>query len=429
MNSIAFVGAQTGDEGKGVRVAYYVKRAVENLDRFCGVSDEPRVLTMRWHGGANAGHTVIFEGDKYVLHQLPCGILIPKTYNLMGEGVYFNPRKAIGEIKSLRDLGIKINSKNFGIASNAHVTLDYHIEMDVEDSRGQIGHTSTGSGIKPTAIDKQSRVGIRFEEFLDKREFVEALKARFPSGMPKGTYNQFAESYSAEREFLSDISVLQTEIMSRRNFKILIGEGAQGFQLDVDRGLYPGVTSSNPSIPYFNADIIIGTVKMYESSVGGGRPFVGKMEKNLENSLRDVWKEFGATTGKPRSLGWLDIVALKNAIDSSGIDVLVGTCGDRLEQLAKIGEKVKLITAYEIEGKKFDKWDKSFHKRGTLYNAKPVFEEFDAWEKFFDADEQKLSLNSQKFVDRIQELTGIDFIAHGYGPGINDVFDLDKIII
>ena len=171
----------------------------------------------------------------------------------------------------------------------------------------------------------------------------------------------------------------------------------------------------------------MGTVKMYESSVGGGRPFVGRMEKSLEDSLRNDWREFGTTTGKPRSLGWLDVVALKNAIDSSGIDVLVGTCGDRLEQLAKIGEKVKLITAYEIDGKKFDSWDKSFHKRGTLHRAKPLFEEFDAWDKFFDVDEQKLSTNAQKFVDRIQKLTGTEFVAHGYGPGIGDVFDLDNL--
>ncbi len=425
---MTFIGAQTGDEGKGVRVAYYVKNAVEELNELYGKSTEPRVLTLRWQGGANAGHTVVLNERKYALHQLPCGILIPGTYNLMGEGVYFNPRKASDEIKALRNSGIKIGSKNFGIASNAHVTLDYHIDMDAEDSNGQTGHTSTGSGIKPTAIDKYARTGIRFEEFLDKKEFIEALKIRFPKEMPKGTYKQFADSYSAEREFLSGLSVLQTDVMCRKNFNVLIGEGAQGFQLDVDRGLYPGVTSSNPSIPSFKTDILVGTVKMYESSVGGGRPFVGRMNKNLEDSLRNDWKEFGTTTGKPRSLGWLDIVALKNAIESSGINALVGTCGDRLEQLAKIGEKVKLITAYEIEGKKFDRWDKSFHKRSTLYDAKPVFEEFDAWEKFFDVKKQKLSPNAKKFVDRIQELTGTEFIAHGYGPGIDDILDLESYI-
>ncbi len=422
---MTFIGAQTGDEGKGVRVAYYVKGAVKELNELYGESTEPRVLTLRWQGGANAGHTVVLNERKYALHQLPCGILIPGTYNLMGEGVYFNPRKASEEIKSLRSCGIAIDSKNFGIASNAHMTLDYHIDMDKEDSKGQTGHTSTGSGIKPTAIDKQARTGIRFEEFLDEKEFIEALKMRFPNGMPNGTYKHFADSYAIEREFLSKLSVLQTDVMCPKRFNVLIGEGAQGFQLDVDRGLYPGVTSSNPSIPSFKTDIVVGTVKMYESSVGGGRPFVGRMNESLEDSLRNDWKEFGTTTGKPRSLGWLDIVALKHAIDSSEINVLVGTCGDRLEQLAKRGEKVKLIVAYDIDGKKIDRWDKSFHKRSKLYNAKPVFEEFDAWQKFFDEDRQKLSQNAQRFVDRIQELTDTEFIAHGYGPGIDDVFDLD----
>ena len=422
---MTFIGAQTGDEGKGVRVAYYVKGAVKELNELYGESTEPRVLTLRWQGGANAGHTVVLNERKYALHQLPCGILIPGTYNLMGEGVYFNPRKASEEIKSLRSCGIAIDSKNFGIASNAHMTLDYHIDMDKEDSKGQTGHTSTGSGIKPTAIDKQARTGIRFEEFLDEKEFIEALKMRFPNGMPNGTYKHFADSYAIEREFLSKLSVLQTDVMCPKRFNVLIGEGAQGFQLDVDRGLYPGVTSSNPSIPSFKTDIVVGTVKMYESSVGGGRPFVGRMNESLEDSLRSDWKEFGTTTGKPRSLGWLDIVALKHAIDSSEMNVLVGTCGDRLEQLAKRGEKVKLIVAYDIDGKKIDRWDKSFHKRSKLYNAKPVFEEFDAWQKFFDEDRQKLSQNAQRFVDRIQELTDTEFIAHGYGPGIDDVFDLD----
>ena len=422
---MTFIGAQTGDEGKGVRVAYYVKGAVKELNELYGESTEPRVFTLRWQGGANAGHTVVLNERKYALHQLPCGILIPGTYNLMGEGVYFNPRKASEEIKSLRSCGIAIDSKNFGIASNAHMTLDYHIDMDKEDSKGQTGHTSTGSGIKPTAIDKQARTGIRFEEFLDEKEFIEALKMRFPNGMPNGTYKHFADSYAIEREFLSKLSVLQTDVMCPKRFNVLIGEGAQGFQLDVDRGLYPGVTSSNPSIPSFKTDIVVGTVKMYESSVGGGRPFVGRMNESLEDSLRSDWKEFGTTTGKPRSLGWLDIVALKHAIDSSEMNVLVGTCGDRLEQLAKRGEKVKLIVAYDIDGKKIDRWDKSFHKRSKLYNAKPVFEEFDAWQKFFDEDRQKLSQNAQRFVDRIQELTDTEFIAHGYGPGIDDVFDLD----
>ncbi len=425
MISMTFIGAQTGDEGKGVRVAYYVKGAVKELNELYGESTEPRVLTLRWQGGANAGHTVVLNERKYALHQLPCGILIPGTYNLMGEGVYFNPRKASEEIKSLRSCGIAIDSKNFGIASNAHMTLDYHIDMDTEDSKGQTEHTSTGSGIKPTAIDKQARTGIRFEEFLDEKEFIEALKMRFPNGMPNGTYKHFADSYAIEREFLSKLSVLQTDVMCPKRFNVLIGEGAQGFQLDVDRGLYPGVTSSNPSIPSFKTDIVVGTVKMYESSVGGGRPFVGRMNESLEDSLRNDWKEFGTTTGKPRSLGWLDIVALKHAIDSSEMNVLVGTCGDRLEQLAKRGEKVKLIVAYDIDGKKIDRWDKSFHKRSKLYNAKPVFEEFDAWQKFFDEDRQKLSQNAQRFVDRIQELTDTEFIAHGYGPGIDDVFDLD----
>ena len=430
MGSIAFIGAQTGDEGKGVRVGYYTKKAVDTIQESYGDSEDPRVLVLRWQGGANAGHTVFLEGKKYALHQLPSGILIPGTFNLMGEGVYFNPRKALEEIEALKKQGIKIDTCNFGIASNAHVTLDYHIDLDEAISRGMTGHLSTGKGIRPTAMDKQGRVGIRFEEFLDRAEFIQILKNRFPDGMPKGvSYDSFVDSYSAERNVLSELSVLHSDIMNNLSFKLVVGEGAQGFQLDVDRGLYPGVTSSNPSIVPFRADVLAGVVKMYESSVGGGRPFVGRMDEPLETKLREFWGEFGTTTGKPRGLGWFDVVEINNAIDSSEIDVLVGTCGDRLEELAKIGEKVKLIVAYDIDGKRFDRWDKSFHKRSKLYSAKPVFEEFEPWSKFFDEEKGKLTSNAQRFVDRIQDLTDTEFVAHGHGPEIKDVLDLDKGLI
>jgi adenylosuccinate synthase len=427
MKSVAFIGAQSDDEGKGVRVAYYANLARNHLQKIYGDS-KPHILVMRWQRGANAGHTLFSDGKRYALHQLPSGIILPGTFNLMAEGVYFNPRKAKKEIEDLRMRGVKINQNNFGISSNSHVTLDYHVDLDDLDSLGRTGHTSTGNGIKPTAVDKQARVGIRFEEFLDRTEFIEALKKRFPDEMPQKyiSYEHFADSYVAEMEALSDLSVLQTDVLRMDSLKVLIGEGAQGFQLDVDRGAYPGVTSSNPSIVPFRTDSIVGVVKMYESSVGGGRPFVGRMNKNLETRLRESWKEFGTTTGKPRNLGWIDIVELRNAIDSSEIDFLIGTCGDRLQKLTKFGEKVKMIVAYEIEGKKFEKWDKSFHKRRNLYQANPIFEEFDAWDKFYDPKTKSLTQNAQKFVNRIEHLTNKKFIAHGYGPEIDDVLDIDK---
>ncbi|MEK6909324.1 MAG: adenylosuccinate synthetase [Nanoarchaeota archaeon] len=426
--SVAFVGAQTGDEGKGVRVDYYVTRAVEYSKPM--PQQDPKVWTMRWQGGRNAGHTVIKNGEKYALHQIPSGILIPGTFNLMGESVFLEPRQCLEEIMELRRRGVKIDRSNFGIASNAHVTLDYSIEADKEASKLRVGHTSTGQGIKQTAVDKYGRVGIRFQEFIKFDSFVAALKTRFPEGMPSdfGTHEDFANSYNYERDELVEFPILQTDIVGNKNFVYGIGEGAQGFQLDVDRGLYPGVTSSNPSIVPFRTNKVVGVVKMYESSIGGDRPFIGRMETDLETRLRDLWKERGTTTGKDRSLGWLDIVALKNATKGAEIDCLVSTCGDRMEDLFKFGEKVKLVVAYNIDGIEFDEWEPFFHDRTKLSTATPIFEELPAWEVFFDKEEGRLTPNAQRFVNRIEELVYVPFVAHGYGPGIEDVFEVRETL-
>ena len=421
---IAIIGTQTGDEGKGVRVDYYAKKAAElNPSK----RDRPKVWTMRWQGGANAGHTVYSGGERYALHQVPSGILIEGTYNLMGEGVFLEPRACLREIEELRKRGVKIDHSNFGIASNAHVTLDYHIELDAEDSRRSVGHTSTGRGVKPTAIDKYARSGIRFAEFLDLKLLEFLIEQRFPQGICGKNPKTFATSYLSEMEGLREFLTLQERVISNPSFQIGIGEGAQGFMLDVDRGLYPGVTSSNPSLVPFRADKIVGVVKAYASSIGGDRPFVGKMDDNLEDLCRNKWSERGTTTGKPRNLGWLDIVALRHAIRSADVDCLISTCGDRLEYLRDLGETPKIIVAYKVGSKTFNDWDPSFHKRVTLNGAQPEFEEFEPWKNFVDKKTGRLSDNAQRFIDRVEHLTGVEFVAHGTGPGINDVLELKDI--
>jgi adenylosuccinate synthase len=424
---IALIGAQTGDEGKGVREVHYVQKAVENSPD--PTSESMPVWTLRWQGGANAGHTVGWNGTAYKLHQIPSGILIPKTYNFMGEGVFFNPREGMQEIINLQSQGVEITPRNFGIASNAHVTLEYHTEDGRRDFEKE-KHTGTGRGIKETAVDKQGRVGIRFQEFLDRETFIQILKEkRFPKGFPEqfGAVEEFADSYAEEREFLAQFSALQADALERHGTHFGIGEGAQGFKLDVDRGYYPGVTSSNPSIVPFRADVILGVVKMYESSVGSDRPFVGQMNPDLEARVRDLWGERGTTTGKPRDLGWLDVVALRHAIRSCEIDHLVGTCGDRMEAMAEANEPVKLVVAYEIDGNKYTDWDNSFHNRTTLYRARPIFEELKPWRRFVD-DNGELSPNARTYVDRIQELTGTEFALHGFGPGVDDVIEAKDVV-
>lgn len=426
----AIVGAQTGDEGKGVRVDYLAKRAVELARMLTSSSHlELPVLMVRYQGGAGAGHTAWIDGVKYALSQVPSGILIAGTYNLMGEGTFIDPTRLVKEIKNLRDKGVEITPKRFGIASNAHMTLDYHVRDDSSNSARTDGkHTSTGRGIKQTAVDKAGRVGVRFAEFLDRDGFIAALRKRFPIGPPEphSSLENLADSYQHQIAALKDYCVLQEDVFAEdRKFVLL--EGAQGFQLDIDKGLYPGVTSSGSATPPISLHRRIGVVKFYESSIGGDRPFIGQIEdRDLESRLRDKWGEKGTVTGKPRNLGWLDAVALKHAVRGAELDRFISSCGDRMEDLAKEGQKVKIIVAYEVDGKRYDRWDTSFHNRQVIARAKPVFEEHEPWSKFIDGN--GLTKPAASFVKRVEELTGVRFIAHGYGPGVDDVLTVEDLM-
>ncbi len=419
---IGIVGIGVGDEGKAKVLAYFVSTAVQNLPSGVDSQYKP-ILVERFQGGGNAGHTVVVDGVEYKLKTVPSGILFPQTYNLMGQKTFVDPRLTIKEVRELREKGVCINPHdNLGIAANAHVTLDYHLFDDQIIFKSE-KRTSTGSGIKQTAVDKQGRVGLRFIEFLDSKLMKEVLQERFPQGLPEqfGSFDEFVASYDQEREFLQDFAIQEHVARKYHGSQCWIGEGAQGALLDVDCGLYPGVTSSNPLDVPNRPDTIVGVLKLYTSSVGAGRPFVAQMEPALEKYVRDQWNEYGTKTGKPRDVGWADAVALRYAAEVGNIDSLVGTCGDRLEILAKIDQKVKLVVAYDIDGKRYDKWDISFHRRDTLYKARPIFEEFEPWKKFVDSAGEKLTPNAQRYVDRIQELVGKEFVLMGTGPGYRDM--------
>ncbi len=421
---IGIVGIGVGDEGKAKVAVYFVSSALKNLSK-SGILFEEKVkpiLVERYQGGSNAGHTIEINDVQYKLNNIPCGILYEHTYNLMGQKTFVNPREVVAEIERLRKRGITISESNFGIAANAHVTLDYHVLEDQVIFKSK-KRTSTGSGIKQTAVDKQGRVGMRFIEFLDPQLMKEVLASRFPQGLPSelGSFDELVASYDRERDFLKNFAVQEHSVRKIHGSQYWIGEGAQGALLDVDSGLYPGITSSNPLDVPHRPDTIVGVLKLYTSSVGEGRPFVAQIEPSLETYLRDEWKEYGTKTGKPRDLGWADTVALRYAVEVGNVDALAGTCGDRLETLAKIGQKIKLVVGYEINGKRYDEWDLSFHRRDTLYQARPIFEEFDPWEKFVDPSGEKLTPNAQRYVDRIQELVGKKFMVLGTGPEQDDM--------
>jgi len=424
---IAVIGIRCGDEGKGARVIYLIDKAVKQLIR--GNGEVPlgiEVMGYRWHGGANAGHTVIVNGITYKLHSVPVSIVIPGTYSLLGSGMFVNPRKVMQEIKTLEAQGLQINPNNLGIASNSFVTFDFHTNEDIANLE-KAEHTSTGNGIKQTAMDKYGRVGVRFAEFLDEEACIHALEKRFPNKRVPGfdSLKSFVESYKTEREFLTPFMTLQSDALKKYGLYYKFGEGAHGGDIDVEEGLYPGITSSHPAIVPHRPDIILGAMKLYDSSVGHDRPFVSRLNPELEASLRNAWGERGTTTGKDRKIGWTDLVSAKHIIEVSGVDYLVGNCGDRLEIFSQMKHKIGLVTGYKINGKVYSEWDASFHKRQTLHEVEPVIEWFEPWDKF--QVDGKLHPNAQRYIDRIQEFTGREFAMLGTGPGIDDVIELKDV--
>jgi len=426
--SIAIIGCQYGDEGKGKIVDYIVSLAAKRIRLDSSIvpshSNKP-ILVRRYQGGANAGHTVEDDNDHvYKLHQVPSGIITAEAYNLDGKGMYIHPRKLIKEILGLQAQGVDVSRDNFGIAANAHITLDYHTQDD-QASFNLEEHTSTGSGIKQTAVDKYGRVGLRFIEFLDPQLMTEILKEkRFPRGMPRKystTIKRLVDSYDAERDILAPYLVMEQDVMKRHGTHLLVDEGANGVGIDIDDGFYPGITSSSAARAPRESKTVIGVLKLYNSSVGGDRPFMSQMPAELETVLRDLWGERGTTTGKDRDLGYFDAVFARYAMDVVGVDAIVGTCGDRMEAFAQVGAKPKLCVAYEIDGRKYDEWHPSFFRRDTLYKAIPVLEEFEPWEKFTDESGSILSKNASKYVQRIESLLGMKFNMLGTGPKRSDI--------
>lgn len=439
--SLGVIGLQDGDEGKGKISDYIVSQMVEKvwLNSAVGPSSPQKpIIVRRFQGGANAGHTVVVEEPKgvehiYKLHQIPSGIITKEAYNLAGKGMYINPRKLVKEILELQAAGVDVTPENFGIAANAHVTLDYHI-IDDQAALKKKKHTATGNGIRQTAADKYARVGLRVIEFLDSQLMTEILQeSRFPKGLPKryGTsIEKLVESYDPEREILTHFVAQEQEVMKFHGTHFGLDEGANGVFLDIDDGLYNGTTSSHPSRMPRETQTLVGVFKLYKSSVGtGDRPFVSRIpDLKLEAALREAAGERGVSTGKDRELGWFDIPAARYALDVAKVDYIVGTRGDNMEILAKLGAKPNICVAYDIDGKKYESWDVSFFRRDTLYKAKPVLEEFEPWEKFVEEDGLTLTGNAARYVLRIEELLGKYFTMLGKGQKRDEIIVYQDIL-
>jgi len=401
------VGLQWGDEGKGKVVDY-----LSSLSDF----------VVRYQGGGNAGHTVVKGAKKFVLHLVPSGILHRGVKCVIGNGVVFDPAQFIKEVKGLKSRHIKIDSNIF-ISGQAHLVMPYHKVMDQLSER-QLGKRkigTTGLGIGPCYSDKYARTGIRVNDLFNKPLFYQRLQENLnlknklfqalkikPLSLSK-IYSEYLSYVRFIRPFVTDTRRLLIDaIKSNRNILI---EGAQGTMLDIDFGTYPFVTSSNSSlsgvssgtgIPLANKRIeVIGILKAYTTRVGEG-PFPAENTGTLGEVLRTLGGEFGATTGRPRRCGWLDLVVARTAIELNAVSYIAMTKLDVLSHLAFL----KVVVAYKYKGKLLTHFPNDI---SVLEQCQPVYETLSGWaEDISDIKKYRdLPENARKYVAFIEKRLGV----------------------
>jgi adenylosuccinate synthase len=416
MANRVIVGTQWGDEGKAKIVDYLTAE-----------SD----YVVRFQGGANAGHTVLIDGDQFIFHLIPAGIMRPDKICVIGNGVVFEPVQFIQELKELKEKGIDYKGRIF-LSNRASLVMPYHKLLDnlreKKAAGGKIG--TTGRGIGPAYVDKVGRVGIRVGDLFDKAALNERIKNNLAEknelivkvfGEKPFDADELTEEFlkygEVLKEYVTDTSALLNKVI--REGRSLLFEGAQGTNLDVDHGTYPFVTSSNTvaaaactgsGIGPNKIDEIIGITKAYTTRVGNG-PLPTEFDKAMGDRVRQLGGEFGATTGRPRRCGWFDGVVLKRAADLNGLTTLAITKLDVLDSL----EKISLCTAYRLNGKPLDGFP---HNTDDLDRVEPVYEEVDGWQadtkdiRSYDDLPEK----AKKYLKRLSEIVGVPISMVSVGP-------------
>jgi adenylosuccinate synthase len=409
------VGAQWGDEGKG-----------KIIDVLTGEAD----VVVRTQGGNNAGHTVHIQGQKYILHLVPSGILRHNKICVIGNGVVVDPVGLVEEIKGLRKLGVKID-RNLFLSETAHVVLPYHRELDAqrENFKGKHKLGTTKRGIGPAYGDKAARTGIRVIDLVNAERFERqlALKIRENNEVLKAfgarplSFKKVHAEYRAAgdylKPFVANTVVLLHEAIRRGDH--LLFEGAQGTFLDIDHGTYPYVTSSNTTaggactgsgVPPHRMDRVVGVMKAYTTRVGEGPLPTENAE--IADMLHGMGREFGATTGRPRRCGWFDAVATRHASMVNGIDTLAVTNLDGLDTL----ETIKVCIAYRDGGKRYDYVPNDIE---VLSRCQPVYAEFGGWRTPTPQARKWKDLPAQAraYLKAIAELSGAKLAIASVGPG------------
>ena len=405
------VGAQWGDEGKGKWIDVLAKSAD---------------LVVRYQGGNNAGHTLYVQGEKIVLHQIPSGVFHDGQKSALAAGVVINPSELVAELDRVASK-TKITPDRLWLSGRAHVITPWHMAQDaLRESTTDAPIGTTKRGIGPTYADKASRTGLRLGHFADTEalgKWVKSMSAASPAfaehlKTASALWEKFFAAAPRLAPFVCDAEALIRKTVKNRGRVLL--EGAQGTLLDIDHGTYPYVTSSSTGAGGAVASIglspkfighIIGIAKGYVTRVGEG-PFPTELHDDIGRLIAEKGNEFGATTGRPRRVGWLDAVALRYVVDVNGLD---GIVLNKLDILSGLSE-VKVAVAYEHPtlGRLEElPWDTA-----VLAACKPIYEAFPGWAEDLPATGrfQDLPANAQAFVKAVEKHAGTKVLMVGTGP-------------
>ena len=410
---LVILGAQWGDEGKG---------------KIVDLLSESYDITVRYQGGSNAGHTVIVNGEKFILHLLPTGILHPHVVGIIAQGMVVDLEVLDRELENLKSKGIDYEGRLL-ISDRAHLVMPYHKLLDrLFERKGGIGTTLRGIG--PSYMFKFGRKGIRLSDLEDESRFRELLeentafvkdlcekvfRERYDLDVDE-TFEKTLKLYEKYKTLVADVS----QYLLRSSGSILF-EGAQGTMLDVDMGTYPYVTSSNSSAlglsngtglspKFFSDAYLLGVAKAYTTRVGGG-PFPTELKGEKGDRLRDLGGEYGSTTGRPRRCGWLDLVALRYAVQINRFDGLIITKLDVLDSF----EEIKVCVAYEYMGERIEHFPASLK---VLQEARPVYRSLRGWLRNTKGIKEVKDLppEARDYIRFIEEFVGVPVVMLSTGP-------------
>jgi len=418
LSSVVVVGSQWGDEGKG-KITDFLSQQAE--------------VVARYQGGNNAGHTIVFNGEKYKLHLIPSGIFFSEKICVIGNGMVVDPKALVQELAYLHNKGV--STDNLRISNRAHVILPYHLKQDEleEERKGANKIGTTKKGIGPAYMDKAARVGIRMADLLDKEEFYIKLKRNleeknnlfvkmFDSNELNidDIFEEYYEFGQQIKKYVCDTSVVLNDAID--GGRRVLFEGAQGVMLDIDQGTYPFVTSSNPvaggvtigsGVGPTKINHVVGVCKAYTTRVGEGA-FPTELHDEIGNTIREVGREYGTTTGRPRRVGWFDSVVVRHARRVSGITDLSLNSIDVLTGL----ETVKICVAYKYRGETISEFPASLKQ---LSECEPVYEELPGWTEDITGVKtlNELPVNARHYVERVSQLVGIPLSVFSVGPDRN----------